>query len=157
VYYSKPMPDIERLMQLWPVEFEELLRTVKDPRTLRAGVAWLIMRSTYTQHLSLILLARCACHHLTLAHASCVPSLSHVWFCLQTRLPSSSLEMSLSVRCLRLRSQLLYLEQFCVAAHSAPSRLPLPTPHLYSVLTLTLCLNILTLPPPVPYPYTPHP
>jgi hypothetical protein len=28
VYYSKPMPDIERLMQLWPVEFEELLRTV---------------------------------------------------------------------------------------------------------------------------------
>ena len=29
VYYTKPMPDIERLMQVWPVEFEELLRTVR--------------------------------------------------------------------------------------------------------------------------------
>jgi intraflagellar transport protein 46 len=31
VYYSKPMPDIERLMQLWPPEFEDVLKTAKLP------------------------------------------------------------------------------------------------------------------------------
>jgi len=31
VYYSKPMPDIERLMQLWPPEFEDALKGAKLP------------------------------------------------------------------------------------------------------------------------------
>ena len=31
VHYSKPMPDIEALMQIWPAQFEELLETVKLP------------------------------------------------------------------------------------------------------------------------------
>lgn len=28
VHYSKTMPDIERLMQMWPEPFEEMLKTV---------------------------------------------------------------------------------------------------------------------------------
>ncbi len=28
VLYAKPMPDIERLMQAWPTEFEQLIKTV---------------------------------------------------------------------------------------------------------------------------------
>ena len=31
VHYSKPMPDIEALMQIWPAQFEELLETAKLP------------------------------------------------------------------------------------------------------------------------------
>ena len=31
VHYSKTMPDIERLMQVWPEEFEEILKSVKLP------------------------------------------------------------------------------------------------------------------------------
>ena len=31
VHYSKPMPDIEALMQIWPAQFEELLETVRLP------------------------------------------------------------------------------------------------------------------------------
>ena len=31
VHYSKPMPDIERLMQVWPSQFEEMLKTVTLP------------------------------------------------------------------------------------------------------------------------------
>jgi len=31
VHYSKPMPDIEQLMQVWPEKFEELLRQVSLP------------------------------------------------------------------------------------------------------------------------------
>ena len=29
VHYSHPMPDIESLLQEWPPEFEELLKTVR--------------------------------------------------------------------------------------------------------------------------------
>ena len=31
VHYARPMPDVERLMQEWPPEFEELLKTVPLP------------------------------------------------------------------------------------------------------------------------------
>ena len=30
VHYNKAMPDIESLMQEWPPEFEEMLKTVRD-------------------------------------------------------------------------------------------------------------------------------
>lgn len=35
VHYTKSMPDIEQLMQVWPDEFEELLKTVRKKTTLR--------------------------------------------------------------------------------------------------------------------------
>ena len=31
VHYTKPMPDIEALMQIWPAQFEELLETARLP------------------------------------------------------------------------------------------------------------------------------
>ena len=31
VHYTKPMPDVEKLMQEWPPEFEELLNTINLP------------------------------------------------------------------------------------------------------------------------------
>ena len=30
-HYTKPMPDIEALMQIWPAQFEELLETARLP------------------------------------------------------------------------------------------------------------------------------
>ncbi len=34
VHYTKTMPDIDTLMQEWPPEFEELLKTVNHPPSL---------------------------------------------------------------------------------------------------------------------------
>ena len=40
VYYSKPMPDIERLMQVWPPEFEDVLKTVGVVVLLKGRCWW---------------------------------------------------------------------------------------------------------------------